>query len=77
LADADGARSFFETLRRKLPASTHAVIADLENLCEEERQLTRQRRLYVLLHGWLVVHVPLSIALTVLGAVHAVVALRY
>jgi hypothetical protein len=77
LADADGARSFFETLRRKLPASTHAVIADLENLCEEERQLIRQRRLYVLLHGWLVVHVPLSIALTVLGAVHAVVALRY
>ena len=77
LAHADGARSFFETLRRKLPAATHGVIADLENLCEEERQLTRQRRLYVLLHGWLLVHVPLSVALIVLGAVHAVVALRY
>jgi len=77
LAKADGARSFFETLRRKLPATTHGVIADLENLCEEERQLTKQKRLYVLLHGWLFVHVPLSIALIVLGAVHAVVALRY
>jgi hypothetical protein len=29
------------------------------------------------MHGWLLVHVPLSMALLLLGAVHAVVALRY
>jgi len=60
-----------------MPPATHEVLADLENICEEERQLTRQRRLYLWLHGWLLVHVPLSVALIVLGGVHAVVALRY
>jgi hypothetical protein len=29
------------------------------------------------LHGWLLVHVPLSYATLLLGAVHAVIALRY
>jgi hypothetical protein len=77
LADAGRSASFFEALRRKLPAPAHGVIADLESICEEERQLTRQQRLYVWLHGWLLVHVPLSIALILLGAVHAGVAWRY
>jgi hypothetical protein len=52
-------------------------VADLENICEEERQLIRQRRLYLWLHGWLLVHVPLSLVLIALGGVHAAVALRY
>jgi len=77
LADPDSAGKFFEALRRKLPAVAHGVIVDLESICEEERQLTRQRRLYLWMYGWLLVHVPLSIALIVLGGVHAVVALRY
>jgi hypothetical protein len=77
LANAEHARTFFETMRRKLPAATHAVIASLENICEEERHLARQKRLYVWLHGWLLVHVPLSLVLIVLAGVHAVVALRY
>jgi hypothetical protein len=49
----------------------------LESICEEERQLVRQRRIYQWLHGWLLVHVPLSIALLVLGGIHAIVALTY
>jgi len=77
LADGDRAGAFFEALRRKLPATAHATIADLESICEEERQLIRQKRLYLWLHSWLLVHVPLSIALIVLGGVHAVVAWRY
>jgi hypothetical protein len=77
LADEGKAGTFFEALRRKMPPATHEVLADLENICEEERQLTRQGRLYLWLHGWLLVHVPLSIALIVLGGIHAVVALRY
>ncbi len=60
-----------------LPNIVHPRLEDLENICEEERQLNRQTRLYRWLHGWLLVHVPLSIALLVLGAVHAVMALRY
>ena len=67
----------FDSLRRMLPKPIHAVLEDLESICEEERQLSRQRKIYHLLHGWLLVHVPVSIALLVLGGIHAIVALRY
>jgi hypothetical protein len=33
--------------------------------------------MYHWLHVWLLVHVPLSIALLVLGGVHAILALRF
>jgi hypothetical protein len=67
----------FDSLRRLLATPVHNVLDDLENICEEEHQLSRQIRIYRWLHAWLLVHVPLSIALLVLGAIHAVVALRY
>ncbi len=66
-----------EPLRALAPAVFRPVLDDLESICEEQRQLTRQRKLYHFLHVWLLVHVPLSIALLVLGGVHAVMALRY
>lgn len=66
-----------EPLRALAPTAFRSVLDDLESICEEQRQLTRQRRLYHFLHAWLLVHVPLSIALLVLGGVHAVMALRY
>ena len=71
------AASAFAHLRRVTPPVLHTAIQSIEALCEEQRQLSRQRRLYHFLHGWLLVHVPLSIALIVLGGIHAVVALRY
>jgi hypothetical protein len=72
-----GVAGVFDSLRRILPANSHSILADLENICEEERQFRRQRRIHLYLHGWLLVHVPVSITLLVLGAVHAFVALRY
>jgi len=77
LADPQRSGETFEALRRLLAPPVHGVLDDLENICEEEQQLSRQIRIYRWLHAWLLVHVPLSIALLVLGAVHAVVALRY
>ncbi len=77
LADRQASQRVFESLRRTLPSGLHPVLSDLQNICEEERQLTRQRRIYHWLHVWLLVHVPLSIALLVLGGVHAIVAMRY
>jgi hypothetical protein len=77
LADPLRSGETFEALRRLLAPPVHGVLDDLENICEEEQQLSRQIRIYRWLHAWLLVHVPLSIALLVLGAVHAVVALRY
>ena len=70
-------RELFEPLRVQVPAAFQGVLNELEDICEEQRQLNRQARLYHWLHGWLLVHVPVSIALLVLGGVHAVMALRY
>jgi hypothetical protein len=68
---------YFGHLRTIMPVAAHQVLADLESICEERRQLMVQRRLHRWLHTWLVVHVPLSFALLVLTAVHAVLSLRY
>ena len=77
LADSRRAGEVFESVRRLLAAPLHDVLGDLQNICEEEHQLSRQIRIYRWLHGWLLVHVPLSIALLTLAGVHAVMALRY
>jgi hypothetical protein len=77
LADAAKTSSAFAGLRMLLPAAAHVTLTDLEDICGEARQLTRQERLHHWLHGWLLLHIPLSLALILLGAVHAVMALRF
>jgi hypothetical protein len=77
LADAAKSSSKLARLRTLLPAAAHATLSDLEDICDEARQLTRQERLHHWLHGWLLLHIPLSLALILLSAIHAVMALRY
>ncbi|RPI51233.1 MAG: hypothetical protein EHM55_19455 [Acidobacteria bacterium] len=77
LAAKSHADQVFARLRTLLPASFHGALSDLENICEEERQLSRQQRLHAWLHGWLLTHIPLSFALLVLAIIHIVTALRY
>jgi hypothetical protein len=71
------ASAMFEGLRTLLPANLQATINNLEQICEEERQLRRQVTFHHWLHGWLMLHVPLSLALLLLGCAHAIMALRY
>jgi hypothetical protein len=77
LGDPEKARNSFAALRRMMPPATHAALDDLLDICDETRQLMRQERLHRWLHGWLLLHIPLSLALILLGAIHAVMALRY
>jgi hypothetical protein len=77
LRDAAQSHSAFAQLRTLVPASLHLTIDDLEGICEEERQLSLQSQLHVWLHGWLLLHIPLSLTLILLGAIHAIMALRY
>lgn len=77
LSDSAKSKAMFDALRTVLPPELHQTVRDLEEICEEERQLRRQSRLHHMLHDWLLLHVPLSIALLLLGAIHAVMALRY
>lgn len=77
LSDADKAHGAFAGLQTLMPEAAQATVQDLEDICDEARQLVRQEQLHHLLHGWLLVHIPISLALILLGAVHAVMALRY
>jgi hypothetical protein len=76
-ADPAFSSAMFAQLRVLVPREQWPQLQDLENICEEKRQLDRQRRMHWVLHGWLLFHIPTSYALILLGAVHAVYALRY
>jgi hypothetical protein len=77
LADRNRSQSMFQQLRVLLPHNLHPSLEDLENICEEKRELDLQTQYHRLLHAWLLVHIPASYALLALGAIHAVMALRY
>jgi hypothetical protein len=62
---------------RVIPGMVKYQIAELEQWCLERRRLDEQKRLHRWLHGWLLLHVPLSIALLVLGLAHAVGSLYF
>jgi len=69
--------AYFGHLNIIMPVAAHGILADLQEICDERRQLLVQRKLHYWLHGWLLLHVPLSFAFLVLTAVHAVLSLRY
>jgi hypothetical protein len=77
LADRQRAQGMFQQLRLLLPPNLHPSVDDLENICEEKRELDQQTLYHRILHAWLLVHIPASYALLLLGAAHAVMALRY
>lgn len=77
LEDPVQASAAFQQLKVLVPQPLWSKFDDLGSICEEKRELERQRRLHKFLHGWLLFHIPASYALLLLGALHAVVALRY
>lgn len=77
LADKERTGALFRQFRVFCPNELWPRLDDLGNICEEKRELDEQRRLHRLLHGWLLIHIPASYALLLLGVAHAVVALTY
>lgn len=73
----NAADQLFRDMRAQLPANMHEVVADLQLLVDERRQMLSQATIHRALHWWLFVHVPLSYGLAVLVALHAIFALRY
>jgi hypothetical protein len=71
------ATALFRHLHTVVPPALHETLQALEAICDERRQLAEQKRLHHWLHGWLLVHVPLSTGLLALALVHAVVSIRY
>jgi hypothetical protein len=69
--------AYFKHLRTFMPLPMHGVLQDLEEIVDERRQLETQSQMHLWLHGWLLVHVPLSAGLLLLIAVHVVTSLRF
>ena len=49
----------------------------LERLCVERRQLGEQARMHFWLHVWLLLHIPITVVLLVLGTIHAVMSVYW
>src|SRR5262249_22957819 len=78
LANPESAEQAFARLRA-LPGlvGASAELTQMESLCDQRRELPEQEHLYHWLHAWLLIHVPLSLILLVLGVAHAVMSLYY
>ena len=77
LATRSSSQDFFDRLRTEVHPQAGTVIAQLESLCEQRRQLDRQARIHTWLHVWRAVHLAGSCILMVLLGMHIVFALRY
>jgi hypothetical protein len=76
LRSAARSAGLFSDLQARAPAVA-PTIRRLEELCAVRRQYDAQVRLHHWLHNWQLVHLPLSVALCVVLAVHIVTALKY
>ena len=78
LHDATSCRErFAQFLALPELADYRSKLAELEELCGQRRQIALQEQLHHWLHGWLLIHIPLSLALLVLGIVHIFMSLYY
>ena len=77
LVEDETASLLFDLQRESTPLALQETLDQWERICADARRLYAQRRVHRLLHGWLIVHVPLSAALVVLVIVHAVMAIRF
>jgi len=77
LSSVRASEEFFSRLRADMPREIVTAVNQLEEICQEKRDLDRQTIFHRILHGWLLVHVPLSALVIVLGAIHALMALHY
>jgi hypothetical protein len=69
------AEETFRHLRLRVASAYHARVEEMQGWCDERRLLDVQTRMQHWLHGWLLVHVPLSFLLLLLTGWHAYVTL--
>jgi len=77
LTAAADAALVFDAEAAAIGAALRGPLDALAACCEAARRAHRELRTQRWMHGWLLVHVPLSMALLVLIAAHADLALRY
>lgn len=76
LSQRNQAEKLFQQLRSSLPEQAYPQLRQLEKLCELRHQWDKLVRYQAWLHNWLLVHVPLSLAMTLMMCAHAWQALK-
>ena len=66
----------FRMLKLSVTPQWGVRVDELQMWCDERRRMDLQTKLQHWLHGWLLVHVPISVLLIVVSLWHAVVAIR-
>ena len=67
----------FATVREGITNRMLPVVDQLELICNERRQLITQNKLQWIMHGWTLVHIPLSVSLLILALIHIIMSLYY
>ncbi len=65
------AEEIFQQLKLRVPASYRPRVEEMQGWCDERRWLDEQTRYQHWLHGWLLLHAPLSFVLILMTAWHA------
>lgn len=77
LATPTDAEQRFGRLREAVPAEARLTLDRLQELADLRRRWDAQARINFWLHNWLLLHLPLSVAMSSLMILHAVRALKY
>jgi hypothetical protein len=77
LASATESAGLVRRLRSNVPTASESTVDEMTALAESRRLFDRQRRMSFWLHAWLVVHLPTSVAMSIVMVVHAVLAMRW
>jgi hypothetical protein len=77
LASAAESGVLFARVRAVVPTAVEPIVNRLESFVSLRRQWDRQVRLTWWLHSWMIVHLPLSVAMTGLMTGHAILAMRW
>ena len=77
LLNAMQAEGIFATVREGIPRKMMPIVRELESICNERRQLISQNKLQWIMHGWTLIHIPLSLSLLILTLVHIVMSLYF
>ncbi len=75
LGRARPAAEMFRLLKLRVAAAYRQRIEEMQGWCDDRRLLDAQTRMQNWLHGWLLLHVPLSFLLLLMTAWHAFVTL--
>jgi hypothetical protein len=77
LRNKSSALEMFKMVRVNVHPNWRPRVTELETWCESRRLMDLQTRFQHWLHGWLLLHIPSSVALIVLTAWHAWMGLRF